>query len=522
MKPLQAPRRYSRPASSLLESTRQAIALSGVLLVLVPAAHSAQEWVQHFSPGTATTAATDASGNVFVTGISPGPGESDMLTLKYSPSGVLLWTNRFSYSPSGNNAPHGLAIAPDSNVIVAAACTGTDGFYDYVTIKYSNAGVPLWTNTYNGPGNSDDMLMGLVVDSKGNVFVTGSSTAYDNYPYNLPVNSDYATIVYTSAGVPMWTNRYNGFGNSFDYAAAIAVDTNGNAFVTGSVSNLDATYDYVTLKYSLGGMALWTNHYNAGTNSPAPKAIATDNNGNVFVTGTTASTTYFDYVTLKYSGAGLTLWTNSYTGPGNGVDEPEAIAVDSQGSVFVAGYSAGVSIYANFATIKYSNGGVPLWTNRWSGTTNNESVATSLALDGSGNVAVTGFFYAGSTTADDIATVAYSNTGVALSTNEYASVGNFDDQANAVTFDRVGNFFVAGSSATTNGYVFTVIKYSPLNGPFLGIERLSDAIVVTWPPGFVLQAATGLQLQFTNVPAATSPYTNKATAPQLFFRLSSN
>jgi hypothetical protein len=522
MELLQTHPRHSRLAPGSAGLTRQAIALSGVLLALVPAAHPAQLWVQNFSPGSAAAIAADASGNVFVTGPSPSPTDSALLTLKYSPAGVLLWTNRFDDSAFGNNNPplRGLAVAPDSNVVVAAACTSSNGFYDYVTIKYSNAGVPLWTNRYNGPGNSDDTLTGMAVDSKGNVFVTGSSAASSAPPFNNPVNLDYATIAYSSAGVPLWTNRYNGSGNNNDFARAIAVDTNGNAFVTGSVSNVDGTYDYVTIEYSLSGTALWTNHYNAGSNSPAPNAIATDNNSNVFVTGTKASTTYFDYVTLKYSGDGVPLWTNFYAGPGNDVDEPEGIAVDSQENVFVTGYSRGVN-YPEFATLKYSNAGIPLWTNRWSGTTSGESIATALALDGAGNVLVTGFF-SGSSTSYDIATVAYSNNGVPLSTNEYAPAGNFSAQANAIAVDGTGNFFVAGYSDTTNGNIFTVIKYSSLSGPSLSIERLPGALVLSWPSGFSLQAASVLEGPFTNVPAASSPYTNKDTEPRMFFRLSSN
>jgi hypothetical protein len=59
------------------------------------------------------------------------------------------------------------------------------------------------------------------VDGSGNVFVTGSSAG------------DYATIKYSGAGVPLWSNRHNGSGNNHDYASAVAVDGSGNVFVTG-------------------------------------------------------------------------------------------------------------------------------------------------------------------------------------------------------------------------------------------------------------------------------------------------
>jgi hypothetical protein len=142
------------------------------------------------------------------------------------------------------------------------------------------------------------------------VFVTGYATSATFF--------DYVTLKYSSAGVPLWTNRYNGPENGNDYATAIAVDPSGNVHVTGYFANPGGIYDIVTLKYSAGGTALWTNRYpGIGPQGNYPYAIANDSNGNVFVTGYATSATFFDYVTLKYSSAGVPLWTNLYSGPGN-------------------------------------------------------------------------------------------------------------------------------------------------------------------------------------------------------------
>ncbi|HWX18995.1 MAG TPA: SBBP repeat-containing protein [Candidatus Binatia bacterium] len=67
---------------------------------------------------------------------------------------------------------------------------GINSNYDYVTIGYSSGGVPLWTSRYNGPGNGQDQAAAIAVDSRGSVFVTGSSWNGTNY--------DFATIKYVA------------------------------------------------------------------------------------------------------------------------------------------------------------------------------------------------------------------------------------------------------------------------------------------------------------------------------------
>lgn len=85
--------------------------------------------------------------------------------------------------------------------------------------------------------------------------------------------------------------------------------------------------------------------------------------------------------------AGLRVWTNRYSGPGNDEDFARAVAVDATGSVLVAGSSNGGTSDDDFVTIKYSDAGVPLWANRYSGPGNNDDSASAVAVDA--NLAVT-------------------------------------------------------------------------------------------------------------------------------------
>src|SRR5204862_2798940 len=98
-----------------------------------------------------------------------------------------------------------VAVDGSGNVFVTGSSVGIGSGIDYATIKYSISGVPLWTNRYSGLGYGDDYPAAIVVDSGGNVFVTGSAT-----PHGTSYDTDYATIKYSNAGVPLWTNLYNG------------------------------------------------------------------------------------------------------------------------------------------------------------------------------------------------------------------------------------------------------------------------------------------------------------------------
>src|SRR4030095_14990411 len=125
-------------------------------------------------------------------------------------------------------------------------------YFDFATTKYSNAGVPLWTNRYISPGYDNAYANKLAVDASGNVFVTGYLERYVFY------TRDIATVAYSSAGAPLWTNRYDGPGHRDDEALSISVDNSGNVFVTCYSYGTNNNSDFVAIAYSGSGVALWT------------------------------------------------------------------------------------------------------------------------------------------------------------------------------------------------------------------------------------------------------------------------
>jgi hypothetical protein len=217
---------------------------------------------------------------------------------------------------------------------------------------------------YNGLGNREDYAYVIAVDGAGNVYVTGKS-------YGWGTNNDYATIKYNSAGVQQWVQTYNGPGNIWDGAFAIAVDGSGNVYVTGYSYGSGTDDDYATIKYDSAGVQQWVQTYNGPGNSwDEARAIAVDGSANVYVTGYSwGLVTSLDYATIKYNSAGVQQWVQRYNGLGNDDDYARAIVVDGSANVYVTGYSWGTS--QDYATIKYvqsqgvEENRIPLFANRY-------------------------------------------------------------------------------------------------------------------------------------------------------------
>ncbi len=327
---------------------------------------------------------------------------------------IQAWVQRYSGPGNGDDAAYAVAVDGSNNVIV----TGQGSAYNYATIKYSSAGLPLWTNLWN----DGYAAFAVAVDGSNNVIVTGEGSS-DNY----------ATIKYSSAGLPLWTNFYNGPENGSGHTSAMAVDGSNNVIVTGGSMGSGGGYDYATIKYSSAGLPLWTNRYNgSGNNRDVPYAMAVDGSNSVIVTGYSLSSEISDdYATIKYSSAGLPLWTNRYNGPGNDYDAAIAVAVDSSNNVIVTDASIGSGSGCDYATIKYSSAGVPLWTNRYDGPGNSNDVATAMAVDHGGNVIVAGYS-TGIGSGYDFATVKYIRVPSPVITNLNRTDNTFQMQVHDV------------------------------------------------------------------------------------------
>jgi hypothetical protein len=118
--------------------------------------------------------------------------------------------------------------------------------------------------------------------------------------------------------------------------------------------------------------------------------IKVDDDGNVYVGGKTAGLSNFDYITIKYSPEGDTVWSRTHNGTGNGDDEILAIEVDFFKNVYVTGRSMGSSSGFDIVTIKYDINGNVLWRHTHNDSFNEDDLAKDVKVDAFGNVYVCG------------------------------------------------------------------------------------------------------------------------------------
>ena len=412
--------------------------------------------------------ALDNTGNVYVTGGSYGVGTSrDIMTIKYDTDGNQQWVARYDGPEYAVDKAYDIVIDNSGYIYITGFSTQTGRFRDYTTIKYDSDGEEQWIALYDGNEHSFDEAGAIAIDSSGNVCITGWSNGSGEAP-------DYATVKYNTSGTEQWVVRYDGYGNSEDKAKDIAVDHTGNVYTAGYSKSFETSYDFITVKNSTDGEELWNVRYNGpGNDEDQITALVADESGNVYVTGhSTGSGTGFDYATIKYNSDGEQQWVARYNGTGSAGDFAVGIALDGSGNIYVTGYSDGSGGVPDYATVKYNSGGEEQWVARFNGTENSDDEATAIAVDESGNVYVTGWSDKGfESTLWDFATIKYNSAGEQQWIAEYNGTGETFDYATALAVDESGNVYVTGwSDGTGSEADYATVKYDT-GGTELWVSR---------------------------------------------------
>jgi hypothetical protein len=242
-----------------------------------------------------------------------------------------------------------------------------------------------------------------------------------------------------------WVAKYNnGITAGMHQAVKMAMNTNGNIYVTGFSQNTNGNTGYATLKYSSVGNQLWAARYDTTNGSSVqPVGLVLDGSNNVIVTGTG--------LTVKYDTHGNQLWTAPYAGT--------ALAVDTSNNVFVTGFGT------NYNTVKLSPAGSNLWTQTYVNA-GVPSYSQAVLVDGGGNIYLSGndtFGVQEGQRYAEITTVKYDANGNELWVSPTDGDGAFGAiQVARGAFDNASNLYLAFAATGGGGpQGYSALKYSP-------------------------------------------------------------
>jgi len=336
----------------------------------------------------------DSSGKAYLTGFTHstdfplkdayqnthGGGDKDVFVTILSSSGSSLAYSTY-LGGSSTDIGYALALGSSGNIYVTGQTASTNfptqnaytsffrgGGNDAFVTKFSVSGSSLVYSTYLG-GNGKDGGFGIVEGSSGNAYVVGRTTS-SNFPrkneyQNTHGGGEYDAFVtkFSSSGTSLIYSTYLG-GNQSDSGWGIAVDSSGSAYATGDTystnfptqnayqsSHAGGGKDAFVTKFSTTGTNLVYSTYLGGIEVDESAHVVINSSGNACVTGLTQSSNFpvkrayqssyngnYDAFVSMFSATGNSLSFSTFLGGGD-LEVGRAITIDSNGDVYVAGFT---------------------------------------------------------------------------------------------------------------------------------------------------------------------------------------
>lgn len=339
-------------------------------------------------------------------------GGQDILILKYSKTGELLWYKQ--EGGPGDDYGNSVAISPNNEIYVVGSFTkkafigniqinqssgdgiqiGTDN-QDIFVAKYSPSGDLVWVKTAGGTGN--DEAKDVICDISGSIIVAGvfeNVARFDNYYVSSVGLKDVFISKYNPDGECVWVAAGGGFG--IDSSTCVVGDNAGNVYLSGTYTR-GARFGNLTLKsegepdgfvakYDSKGNIKWLKAV-SGNGVEICSSITVDSKGeNILVVGNFGSGTANNYTlsvgglqlqsqtaldifVLRLDSAGIPV--NLFNALSQGLNPPTnilnlriyptCIKFDRSGDILLSGYASG-EIDTSFI-IQITTSGINLYSN---------------------------------------------------------------------------------------------------------------------------------------------------------------
>ena len=349
-----------------------------------------------------------------------------------------------SNSDSGNS----VAIGSDGSVYV---CGSTNN--DYLIAKFNSSGTLQWQKTIGGYPSSRAVAIG----SDGSVYVCGST-------YTEEGGRGYECLItkFNSSGTLQWQKTLGVSNSNSTGASSVAIGSDGSVYICGGTASADLGHKAILIaKYNSSGALQWQKKLGSGTNRGNSVAVGSD--GSVYICGTTYSggAGSSDAFIAKFNSSGTLQWQKTLGG--STYDNGNSVAVGSDGSVYVVGYtkSAGAGDYDAFIA-KFNSSGTFQWQKTLGGSDYDDG--TSVAVGSDGSVYICGNTNTAGAGDYDVLIAKFNSSGTLQWQKTLG--GSNSDRGNSVAVGSDGSVYICGNTNTAGA-----------GGTDVLIARITDDVI---------------------------------------------
>jgi uncharacterized repeat protein (TIGR01451 family) len=266
---------------------------------------------------------TDIYGNVYLSGLTGSPtgissgghqnvftGPNDAFLVKFNSNGIRQWGTYYGSADAWSittDITNNIYMTGSTGYPVGIASNGHQNIFggganDAFLVKFNSNGVREWGTYYGGTGN--DIGKSVKADNLGNIYLAGYTSSTTSIASGGHQNTygggnyDAFLVKFNSSGTRIWASYYGG--GQIDLGNSNAIDNNGNIYLSGSTSSSlsiaqngfqntnGGANDAFLVKFNSNGVREWGTYY-GGTGDDESNSTSTDINGNVFIVGRTNS-----------------------------------------------------------------------------------------------------------------------------------------------------------------------------------------------------------------------------------------
>ena len=323
---------------------------------------------------------------IIESGVGIGPG----ITISQSGTVVIEYIDIF-----GNNfvSPDLImsrqsALVYDSSDNLYTVGYIADGSYKGIVSKFNANGAIQWQRTLGTSSPSDTLFLAVDLDNSNNLYVTGTTSSDGSLNAR-----DVQVAKYDTNGSLQWQKTL-GTAGTLQQGLGVAVDAaTGDFYIVGNFwpSSSSQLSRLIVAKYNTSGVLQWQRSLTPAvlSNDSSGQDIALDSAGNVYIVGSTpTSTSNNQAILVKYNSSGALQWQVGLS-TATGQSQYEGIAIDSSDNIFVTGFAQASAI--NYGVVaKYNTSGVIQWKKQIGDSGGGITNLTDVTLDSSGNIYTTG------------------------------------------------------------------------------------------------------------------------------------